>query len=181
MNHSVFLDHMNRKSRIQILIRHAFLGLLCCSFMNTVHAQQKKNSLEFDVLGTAGHYSIHYFHYAGSEKKGLSAGIGFSPSLFPIRHGAFIFVYSPRIPMQVNYYYRSGRHMFEAGAGITPYFENLMQKWYFSFLGNLSYRYDISTKFYVGASFNPVFDFNDNAFYPWGAAKAGWYFDFPKR
>jgi hypothetical protein len=138
----------------------------------------KPNSIFFAAGGISGYYSINYEHRIKFRcNTGLSLGVGFAPVL-----GRFNF-FSPRLPLQLKFYYILRKHMIELGGATCPYayfekdltfIENITGVQFAHFV-QLAYKYSFSRqRFSVGAAFTPlIMDHGNTQFYPWGALRFG--------
>lgn len=162
----------------RIIVVSLFLLSAVCGCAQT--DSLKSNSVFIELGGFAGHFSFNYTRAIKFENNfGLSAGIGFSPSLIE-------FELSPRLPVRLSLFYQIKKHTFELGAAVTPYvwyntarsFSENLDDVQFAFFGQIGYKYSIiEDMFYVGAAFTPLLrDDSDLEFFPWGALRFGYKF-----
>ena len=157
-------------------ILNAFLIFLVisCFFPSFLNAGEQtfnaKNTVFLELAGKAGNYSINYDRIFWEQNKSIvSAGIGFAPSLIDKEWDM-----SPRIPIQVNYFYKiHNNHYGEAGIGYTPYWNKYRGLRNLLFTG-IGYRYQIlEGGLFIKANFSPLIFENGFTFIPWGSLGIG--------
>jgi hypothetical protein len=159
-------------------MKHIFLSLIFSIFLFSFCFSQsediKKNSVYYEFLGIAGHYSFNYDrNIYFSNYSGLTVGAGFSPTFID-------FDFSPRIPLHLNIFNQFKRHTIGCGIGFTPYLNlaDNLEYIHVAIFGQIGYKYSIlKDNYYIGLGFTPLFyDVGEFQFYPWGAVKFGYKF-----
>ena len=162
--------------------RHLYTLLIIVTlFTLNLKAQNdsySKNSIYFELGGTAGHYSIKYDRIIFKKNLlAITGNIGFSPSLIPFVNGSEKLEFEPRIPMQINMLIGKRQHYFKYGLGFTPYKNSNQNMRYAFFPVLIGYQYrKIDHGLYISFEFMPLYYEEKIDIYPWFGIGLGYSF-----
>jgi hypothetical protein len=135
----------------------------------------KYNSINIELAGVGGLFSLSYSRSIQINNNiGFITEIGFSPFNPSLKD----FEFSPRLPIQIKFFYKINKHTIETGLAMTPYFYYNTKNVQLAFFSLIGYKYSIfKAKYTVGIAFTPqFFDFGEFHFYPWGSLSLGYKF-----